>query len=108
MEPVTTLPRGGPFTRRDLEGLPDDGRRYEAVDGALVVTPAPSRRHQLASSGLQAVLTEACPESLDVLSAPLDLELKRARFAAAQWYWNGDRRDVVPGHALAGPAGPPN
>lgn len=30
-----------------LESLPDDGQRYEIVDGELFVTPAPGLRHQL-------------------------------------------------------------
>jgi len=34
----------------DLDQLPDDGNRYEIVDGELFVTPAPSRRHQLVSA----------------------------------------------------------
>lgn len=29
-----------------LDGLPDDGQRYEIVDGTLFVTPAPSDVHQ--------------------------------------------------------------
>jgi hypothetical protein len=29
--------------------MPDDGHRYEFIDGALIVTPAPSLRHQAAS-----------------------------------------------------------
>ena len=33
---VTT---GRPFTVRDLEAMPDDGHRYELIDGALIVTP---------------------------------------------------------------------
>jgi len=35
------------WTVHDLDRLPDDGNRYEIVDGELFVTPAPSRRHQL-------------------------------------------------------------
>jgi len=30
-----------------LDALPDDGQRYELIDGALYVTPAPSDVHQL-------------------------------------------------------------
>ncbi|MBX3146467.1 MAG: Uma2 family endonuclease [Gemmatimonadales bacterium] len=36
------------WTRDNVLGLPDDGNRYELVDGELVVTPSPSGRHQLA------------------------------------------------------------
>jgi hypothetical protein len=35
--------RGQPFTVRDLDRLPDDGRRYELLDGVLVVSPRPFR-----------------------------------------------------------------
>jgi hypothetical protein len=31
-----------PFTVSDLEGMPDDGRRYELIDGELLVSPAPA------------------------------------------------------------------
>lgn len=34
------------WTRADLERLPDDGNRYEVLDGALFVTPLPSWDHQ--------------------------------------------------------------
>ena len=34
-----------PFlTVRDLEGLPDDGNRYELIDGVLFVEPTGPRR----------------------------------------------------------------
>jgi hypothetical protein len=29
------------LTRADLADMPDDGHRYELVDGVLVVSPAP-------------------------------------------------------------------
>lgn len=35
------------WTRIDLARLPDDGRRYEVVDGALYVTPPPSPGHEM-------------------------------------------------------------
>jgi len=75
MEAVMTLPRGRAFTVEDLEEMPDDGNRYELIDGALLVTPAPSVRHQRLSVRLTLVLTDACPAGLWVLAAPLDVVL---------------------------------
>jgi Uma2 family endonuclease len=34
------------LTYEDYAELPDDGRRYEILDGELEVSPAPSTRHQ--------------------------------------------------------------
>ena len=34
------------WTRADLARLPDDGNRYEVLDGKLFVTPLPSPEHQ--------------------------------------------------------------
>ena len=72
---MTTLPSGRPLTAADLEAMPDDGRRYELIDGALVVTPSPSLRHQLVSSNLHLLLGRQCPEHLRVLAAPTDVRL---------------------------------
>ena len=36
------------WTVDDLQDLPDDGQRYEVIDGELFVTPSPSARHQRA------------------------------------------------------------
>ena len=36
----------GRWTDQDLWALPDDGNRYDIVDGELLVTPAPATRHQ--------------------------------------------------------------
>src|SRR3954471_23994841 len=35
------------WTVEMLDALPDDGNRYEIIDGELYVTPAPSDVHQL-------------------------------------------------------------
>ncbi len=79
MAAVTTMPVSGDWTVEDLDRLPDDGLRYELVDGVLLVSPAPLVRHQLALAGLLYRLTAAAPDHLRVLPAPLDITFSRTR-----------------------------
>lgn len=72
---VTTLPQSRPLTAADLELMPDDGHRYELIDGTLIVTPAPAPRHQVVVGELHLLLRSACPADLRVLLAPLDVVL---------------------------------
>lgn len=55
------------LTVHDMEDMQDDEFRYELDDGVLVVSPAPTSRHQLAVGRLTAVLMAACPPGLLVL-----------------------------------------
>ena len=73
---VSLLPQSRPLTRDDLDALPDDGHRYELIDGALIVTPAPSRTHQTIVGELFVLLHAACPHHLQVLLAPFDVVLR--------------------------------
>ena len=75
MGTVTTLPRGRALTRDDLATMPDDGHRYELIDGTLVVTPAPSPLHQVVVGALHLGLHSRCPGELRVLFAPLDVAI---------------------------------
>ncbi len=36
------LPHSRSLTRADLADAPDDGHRYELIDGVLIVSPAPT------------------------------------------------------------------
>ncbi len=42
----------GPYTIEMLDGFPRDGKRYEILDGVLLVTPAPRPAHQLVQARL--------------------------------------------------------
>ncbi|MFN2494649.1 MAG: Uma2 family endonuclease [Pseudonocardiaceae bacterium] len=65
---------GRPFTVRDLEAMPDDGHRYELIDGALIVTPAPGWSHQEMVIALAVQLRQECPQQLRVLVAPFAVQ----------------------------------
>jgi len=51
-----TIPR---YTVDDLEQFPDDGNRYELLDGVLIVTPAPAVVHEVVISRIHTRLSLA-------------------------------------------------
>jgi Uma2 family endonuclease len=53
---AVSMPR---YTVEDLERFPDDGVRYELLDGILLVTPAPRAVHQVVASRIQMALANA-------------------------------------------------
>ncbi|HXC82575.1 MAG TPA: Uma2 family endonuclease [Trebonia sp.] len=61
---------GRPFTVAELDRMPDDGRRYELLDGVLIVSPRPTTVHQFVAMRLARVLDNACPEDLCVVPEP--------------------------------------
>ena len=70
---MTALQWGMPLTIADLDSMPEDGHRYELVDGTLLVTPAPNTRHQSCVAQLLAILVGAAAGSdVEVLPAPYD------------------------------------
>ncbi len=70
-----TLTHTEGLTIEDLEGMPDDGRRYELVGGTIVVNAAPRPRHQWALGILYDHVKGACPPGHRVYFAPVDLDL---------------------------------
>ena len=63
---------GEPFTEDDLAAMPEDGHRYELVDGVLVVTPSPNLRHQRCVGALFASLFAGRGVEYEVIVAPFD------------------------------------
>ncbi len=65
------------LTYDDLARMPDDGNRYEIIDGVLYVTPAPTPRHQRLVLGLGGRFDSfATDHNLGaVYPAPLDVRL---------------------------------
>jgi Uma2 family endonuclease len=79
MGAMTAVPATEGFTRADLDAMPDDGRRYELIDGAILVTPPPSTRHQDVVGNLFLLLKASAPRELKVVVAPFAVTLATGR-----------------------------
>jgi Uma2 family endonuclease len=63
------------WTADMLDDLPNDGSRYEVIDGELFVTPAPANVHQRAVGELYALLLPYAKRvGVDLLLAPADVK----------------------------------
>jgi Uma2 family endonuclease len=66
------------LTYEDYVLLPNDGKRYEILEGELAVTPAPSTKHQIASANIFKLVTRHIDDKGlgTLLYAPVDLILE--------------------------------
>src|SRR5690348_14040085 len=69
------------YTVADLERFPDDGNRYELLDGVLLVSPGPGQAHQLVTSRICAPLMNALMLSgrANVVSPGAVVQMPRTR-----------------------------
>lgn len=65
-----TGPGPAPLTVEDLRRMPDDGQRYELVDGRLDVSPAPVFLHSRVESRLSVHLGVMAPVECEVVNGP--------------------------------------
>jgi Uma2 family endonuclease len=70
-------PPDGAWTFDDYARLPDNGFRYEVIDGALVMSPAPLMGHQIISAALMSALRAYVRRHRlgIVVAAPVDVQL---------------------------------
>src|SRR5881409_673308 len=94
------------LTYEDYVGLPDDGRRYEILDGELEVSPAPAPRHQRVLLNLLRIvdrhvegreLGHVYVAPIDVILAPTTIVQPDFVFVAAA------RESIVTERAIEGP-----
>jgi Uma2 family endonuclease len=66
------------WTAERVRALPDDGKRYEVIDGELYVIPAPSWEHQRAAFGLACRIRSYLANQMvqEVYVAPADIEFR--------------------------------
>lgn len=65
------------WTYDDYALLPDDGNRYEVLEGELVMSPSPRTKHQIVSNNLSYILNEYVRKQKigRILVAPMDVIL---------------------------------
>ena len=85
------------YTAEMVRSLPDDGKRYEVVEGELLVTPAPRYDHQRAIATLYLALTGCLKKAsgIEVLFSPADLELNERTLVQPDLFvtrWRDGRR----------------
>src|SRR5438552_8319855 len=79
--PQAATPTPTRWTADMVRALPDDGNRYEVIDGELFVIPAPNIRHQRGVAGIQIPLTLYTRSTGfgETLMAPADISTREDR-----------------------------
>lgn len=97
---VTLIPQSRPMTAADLELMPDDGHRYELIDGTLIVTPSPAVPHQRIVGNLYVVLRAGAPQHLEAMLAPLDITVSNVTVLQPDLLVAG--RETLTGRTMVG------
>jgi Uma2 family endonuclease len=94
------------LTYRDLRATPDDGKRYEVLDGELYVSASPVPRHQIVSRNLGFALYDHIRSRAlgQLLFAPVDVILDQHTIAVPDIVFiSTARRAIISERAIEGP-----
>lgn len=87
------------WTREEAAALPNDGCRYEVIDGELLVSPTPHGRHQRAVVDLEAHLERYLRHhhlNYYTGTAPADLDLAEAQLVQPDLFVSAFRENEPP------------
>lgn len=93
------------MTYEDYVALPDDGNRYEVIEGELCLVPAPNRKHQKIALKLARLIGNFLDgKSLgDVYISPLDVVLSNINVLQPDvLYVSNDRLNILTDAGVAG------
>ncbi|HEV2529379.1 MAG TPA: Uma2 family endonuclease [Thermomicrobiales bacterium] len=94
----------GPHTIADYDALPDDGRRYELIDGALIEMPSPSALHQTVQVALASLLFAVVMQGRlgRVFVSPMDVYLGGMLVQPDLFYVAAAHDDIVMANRIIG------
>ena len=97
-------PVQNPKTVADYDALPDDGPRYELIDGELIEMPAPTPLHQAVQLHLLALMYFFVTQRGlgRVFGAPLDVELTGTIAQPDVLYISAERTDIITDRRIVG------
>ena len=98
-----TMP--APLTYEDYCLIPDDGNRYEVIDGVLHMSPSPIVRHQLILSNLSSILWIWAKDARagTLLFAPMDVVLSKHNVVQPDiLFVSNERRSIIEEKNLQG------
>ena len=102
-------PSQGQWTYADYKRLPDDGWRYEVIEGELHMAPAPRPRHQEATINLATAMSQFARSKRlgKVYTAPIDVLLPGLASPVQPdvLFIANDRLDIVKEEFIEGPPG---
>ena len=101
-----TVIRPKVLTYEDYRALPDDGKRYELIEGELFLSPSPATRHQLVSANLLFELMRALKKTglATIFPAPTDLLLANTTVVVPDLVIvSTERASIITRRALEGP-----
>ena len=93
------------YVYQDLLTMPDDGQRYELLEGDFLVSPSANPRHQRVVGNVFALLRELQTAGTgDVFTAPLDVVFDRHNvFEPDVVFIQADRTSIVTETNVSGP-----
>lgn len=86
------------LTYDDYLRLPNDGKRYEILEGEIFVSPSPVTKHQIISANLLSVLHQYVHRHKlgQVLAAPMDVVLSRTNVVQPDLLFvSNDRKKII-------------
>jgi Uma2 family endonuclease len=99
-------PEQGEWTYEDWLKLPDDGYRYEVIDGVLYMSPPPLIRHQRTSIRIEAYFIDFLKSRAlgEILHAPVGVRLPNQPVPLQPdiVFVRTDRRDIIQEHYIEG------